>query len=70
MRDILLAYGIPKEVVNVIIILYNNTCAMVISPDGDTPFITTGVLQGDTIAPFLLSALITYLENPLIVMKN
>ena len=46
---------------------------MVRSPDGYTPFfkITTGVLQGDTIAPFcLLSAMITYLKNPLIVIQN
>ena len=29
--------------------LYKNTCSMVRSPDGDTPFfdITTGVLHGD-----------------------
>ena len=55
MRNILLAYGIPKEVINAIKILYINTHAMVRSPDGDTPFfkITTGVLRGDTIAPFL-----------------
>ena len=68
MRDILLAYGIPKEVVNAILILYINTRAMVsyISPDGDIHFfkITTSVLQGDTIAPFCISsALITYLET-------
>ena len=35
--------------------LYRNTRYMVRSPDGDTAFfeITTGVLQGDTLAPFL-----------------
>ena len=62
MRDILLAYGIPKEVVNEIMILYINTRAMVRSPDGDTPFfkVTTGVLQGDTIAPFLFIICLDY----------
>ena len=71
MRDILLTYGIPKEVVNAIMILYINTRAMVRSPDGDTTFfkITTGVLQGDTIAPFLFIICLDY-ENPLIVIQN
>ena len=62
MRDILLAYGIPKEVVNAIMILYINTRAMVRSPDGDTLFfkITIGVLQGDIIAPFLFIICLDY----------
>ena len=62
MRDILLAYGMPKEVVNAIMILYINTRAMVRSPDGDTYLfkITTGVLQGDTIAPFLFIIYLDY----------
>ena len=35
---------------------------MVISPDGDTPYfeITTGVLQGDTLAPFLFIICLDY----------
>ena len=35
---------------------------MVRSPDGDTPYfeITTGVLQGDTFAPFLFLICIDY----------
>ena len=43
-------------------ILYINTRAMVRSPDGDTTFfkITTGVLQGDTIAPFLFIICLDY----------
>ena len=43
-------------------IVYINTRAMVISPDGDTPFfkITTGDLQGDTIEPFLFIICLDY----------
>ena len=55
MKIDLIKYGLPSETVNAIIILYKNTRSMVRSPDGDTSFfeITTGVLQGDTLAPFL-----------------
>ena len=43
--------------------LYNNTRSMVRSPDGDTPYfeITTGVLQGDTLAPFLFIICLDYI---------
>ena len=43
-------------------ILYKNTKAMVRSPDGDTEFvdITAGVLQGDTLAPFLFIICLDY----------
>ena len=43
-------------------ILYMNTRATVRSPDVDTPFfkITTGVLQGDTIAPRLFIICLDY----------
>ena len=50
MEEILLAYGIPKETVAAITILYRNTKVKVRSPDGDTEYfdIVAGVLQGDT----------------------
>ena len=49
MEQILLAYGIPKETVAAITILYRNTKVKVRSPDGDTEYfdIVAGVLQGD-----------------------
>ena len=55
MEQILLAYGIPKETVSAIMILYRNTKVKVRSPDGDTDYfdIVAGVLQGDTLAPNL-----------------
>ena len=40
MKDILLAYEIPKETVDGIMMLYKNTRSMVRSPDGDTAFFT------------------------------
>ena len=55
MEQILLAYGIPKETVAAITILYRNTKIRVRTPDGDTEYfdIVAGVLQGDTLAPYL-----------------
>ena len=54
MELILLAYGLPKETVAAIMILYRNTKVKVRSPDGDTEYfdIVAGVLQGDTLAPY------------------
>ena len=54
MEQILLAYGLPKETVAAITILYRNTKVKVRSPDGDTDYfdIVAGVLQGDTLAPY------------------
>ena len=55
MKQILLAYGMPKETVAVITILYRNTKVKVRSPDADTDYfdIVAGVLQGDTLATYL-----------------
>ena len=62
MEQILLAYGIPNETVEAIMMLYNNTQATVRSPDGDTEFFDSlaGVLQGDTLAPFLFVICLDY----------
>ena len=62
LMEILKAYGIPLETVNAISLLYKNTTAKVISPDGDTSFfqIHAGVLQGDTLAPYLFIIAVDY----------
>ena len=55
MEQILLTYGLPKETVADIMMLYRNTKVKVRSPDGDTEYfnVVAGVLQGDTLAPYL-----------------
>ena len=46
MNEIFFAYGIPRETVNAVMMLYRNTRSMVRSLDGDTDFfdIIAGVL--------------------------
>ena len=55
-KQILLAYGLPKETDAAILILYKNTKVKVRSPDGDTAYfdIVAGVLQGGTLVPYRL----------------
>ena len=62
MKQILQAYGLPKETVAAITILYSNTKVKVRSPDGDTEYfdIVAGVLQGDTLPPYLFIICLDY----------
>ena len=62
MFDILLAYGIPEETVNAIKIMYENTSATVLTPEGETEYfsINSGILQGDPLAPFLFIIVLDY----------
>ena len=62
MEQVLLAYGLPEETVAAIMILYRNTKVNVRSPDGDTDYfdIVAGVLQGDTLAPYLFIICLDY----------
>ena len=55
MEQILLAYGLPKETVTAIMMLYKNTKVKVCTLDRDTDFfdIVAGILQRDTLAPYL-----------------
>ena len=61
-EQILQAYGLPKETVAAITILYRNTEVKVRSPDGDTEYfdIVAGVLQGVTLAPYLFIICLDY----------
>ena len=55
-------YGLPKETVAAIMILYKNTKVKVRSSDGNTEYfdIVAGVLQGDTLAPYLFIICLDY----------
>ena len=68
MEQILLAYGLPKETVAAITILYRNTKVKVRSPDGDTEYfnIVAGVLLGDTLAQYLFIICLDYILRTLI----
>ena len=62
MLRILKAYGVPEIIVEAIGDTYSQTKAKVISPDGITEDfeITAGVLQGDTLAPYLFIIVLDY----------
>ena len=62
MRDILPPYGIAKEAVNAMMILYQNIKTKSRSPDSDTDFfdINAGILQGDTLVPFTFIVCLDY----------
>ena len=71
MEQILLAYGLLRETIADIMILYKNM--KVCSLDGDTDFfdIVTGVLQGDTLALYLFIICLGYILWTLIdIMKE
>ena len=59
--DILRTQSVPQKLIKAIKAYTNNT-AQVINGDGNTEFIfiEAGVLQGDTLAPYLLIIVIDY----------
>ena len=60
--EILRAYGVPVEIVDAINMMHTNTTPQVLSLDGDTEFfeILAGVLQWDTLAPYLFITAFDY----------
>ena len=62
MMKILKAYSVPPNLHRAIENMYTNTRARVMSPDGCSEEfnIRTGVLQGDTLAPFLFIIVLDY----------
>jgi len=62
MFTILGLYGIPPRIVAAIRCIYTGSKSFVSTPDGDTEAfsVNTGVLQGDTLAPFLFIITMDY----------
>ena len=60
--EILGLYGIPTKIIDAIKVLYTDTLSTILTPDGETqPFtILAGILQGDTLAPFLFILVVDY----------
>ena len=73
MEQILLVYGLPKETVAAIMMLYKNPKVKVHSPNGDIDFydFVAGVLQGDTLASNLFIICLNYeLQMSIDLMKE
>ena len=62
MLKILKAYGVPDSLVAAIAGVYKNTRARILTPDGPTEEfqIHSGVLQGDTLAPYIFVIMLDY----------
>ena len=72
-KQILLTYGLPKETVAAIMMLYENTKVKVCSPNGDTDYfdIVADVLQGDILAQYLFIICLNYmLRMSIDIMKD
>ena len=63
MEEILLANTFPKDTVTAIITIYKNMKAKIHSSDGDTKLfnIVAGVLQEDTLVPYLFIICLDYI---------
>jgi len=72
MFEILKLYGIPEKIISAIRALYTSTKAKVVSSDGDTDVfdIHAGVLQGDTLAPFLFIIVLDYVLRISVDLSN
>ena len=62
MFEILKLYGIPEEIVAAIRVMYTDNTSTIMTTDGETPAfpILAGILQGDTLAPFLFIMVVDY----------
>lgn len=62
MFAILKSYGVHERMLQLIISIYEKTMAKVTSPDGDTLLfkILAGIMQGDTLAPYLFIIVLDY----------
>ena len=72
MGQIFFTYGLPKETVAAIMMLYKNTKVKVHSPDGDIDYfdIVAHLLQGDTLTPYLFIICLDYMLRTFDLMKE
>ena len=72
LMKILVAYGIPQEIVDLIRNMYDGTLAKVLTDDGLTEafLILAGVMQGDTLAPYLFIIVIDYVMRKCLKGKD
>ena len=65
MFEILEPYGIPNETIVAIKVMYTDTSSTILTTDGETPSfpILAGILQGDTLAPFLFIIVVDYVMH-------
>ena len=72
MFEILGLYGIPEPIIEAIKVLYTNTSSTIMTPDGETePIdIMAGILQGDTLAPFLFIMVLDYVLRKSLDLNN
>ena len=72
MFEILGLYGIPQPIIEAIRVLYTNTSSTILTPDGETePIdILAGILQGDTLAPFLFILVLDYVLRKSLDINN
>ena len=72
MLQILKAYDVPDRLIQAISLMYSGTRARVLTPDGNTEYfdILAGVLQGDTLAPFLFAIVLDYTLRQAIIRKR
>ena len=72
MFDILSLYGIPEFIIEAIKVLYTGTSSTILTPDGETePIdILAGILQDDTLAPFLFIIVLDYILRKSLDINN
>ena len=72
MAEIFNYYGIPYEIISYIMIAYKHTKSIVRTNDGDTDFINIsgGVLQDETLAPFIFIICLDYVLKKALYGNN
>ena len=65
-------YGIPESLIGAIRVLYTKTTSTIMTSDGETESleILAGILQGDTLAPFLFITVLDYVLRNSLDLNN